>query len=699
MRLSRSIHAAATLAATLTLVVTACDGGGTAPVATPTAPIVAPTPTAVAEASIATPPIATPTATVEPTATATVEPTATATVEPTATATVEPTATATVAPTATATVAPTPTPTVAPTPTPTVAPTPTPTPVPTKVPVIEPRYGGTVTLGSLTTNSATGRIPPFQVRTSVETSSIAVSNNVYNNLMIKDPFADPPHTTVEGHLVVEWNVSGDGTTITLKLREGVTWHDGADFSSEDVVHTVDAMVHPPQLWRSDFLGPLSTRLANTEAVDDRTVVFTTHRPSAYFFDLLTDARFQIIPAHIPDLEQLAANPVGTGPWMHDSTTVDVETVLVKNPNYFRTDPEGRMLPFLDGLIWMQFTAFDLWLAALKTGRTQMVDHFHGAYLDPSEVREDLEQSVPGIVFDYYIVAQFGVIFGARPPFDDPRVREAVFLWLDRKQVLESDSGGQGSVYGSGVIPTDLGGRWGLPEQEIYDWPGLRYVDASGKTVLSSDEFQAKRGELEKHPDDLARAKELLAEAGIAPGSVKRTILVQGGGVQDRVGPIVVRQLSELFDAEWEIRVSTDAATFWTQHIFSGNWEGIAWGNHGNMGPDDPHSMTEDGGWVSTSFWYGGEEGFIPWSGHDPNPRIDSLYAEQDAVVGDDVRRRELIHSLQREVLRHHIRIIGHLPKSPGAHHPEIMGRPAGGDVPGTTNRTNNWMYDRMWLDI
>ena len=574
------------------------------------------------------------------------------------------------------------TPTVAATPVPAV--TVTPTPAPTQAPVTEPRYGGTVTLGSHLINSATGRIPPFQVRTSVETSSIAVSNNIYNNLMIKDPFADPPHTTVEGHLAVEWSVSGDGTTITLKLREGVTWHDGADFGAEDVVHTVNAMLHPPQLWRSEFRELLSTRLANTEAVDDQTVSFTTHRPSAYFFDLLTNARFQIIPAHIPDLEQLAANPVGTGPWMHEGTRADVETVLVKNLDYFRTDPEGRALPFLDGLTWMQFTDFELWLAALKTGQTQMVDHFEGSQLGPLEIREDLEQSVPGIVFDYYIVAQFGVIFGAGPPFDDPRVREAVFLWLDRKEVLESDSGGPGSVYGSGVIPTDLGGRWGLPEAEIYNWPGLRYVDASGKTVLSSEEWRAKSDELQKHSDDLARAKGLLAEAGIVPGSVKRTLLVQGGGTQARVGPIVVRQFRELFEAEWEMQVSTDGATFWTQHIFSGNWEGIAWGNHGSTGPDDPQSMTEGGGWVSTGFWYGGRGSPYSWNGADPNHAIDTLYAQQDTIVGDDAKRRELIHSLQREVLRHHIRIIGHLPKSSGAHHPEIMDRPAGGDVPGTT---------------
>ena len=549
MRLTRSRLAAAALATALTLVVAACDGGGPAPAPTPTAgfaspatPGTAPLPTAVAEARIATPPIAT----VTPTVAATVVATPTATAAVTATPTAAVTATPTAAATVTAMAAATATPTVAATPVPTV--TVTPTPAPTQAPVTEPRYGGTVTLGSHLINSATGRIPPFQVRTSVETSSIAVSNNIYNNLMIKDPFADSPPTTVEGHLAVEWSVSGDGTTITLKLREGVTWHDGADFSAEDVVHTVNAMLHPPQLWRSEFRELLSTRLANTEAVDDQTVSFTTHRPSAYFFDLLAETRFQIIPAHIPDLEELAANPVGTGPWMYGSTTVDVETVLVKNPNYFRTDPEGRLLPFLDGLTWMQFTDSELWLAALKTGQTQMADHFEGLQLAPPEIREDLEQSVPGIVFDYYIVAQVGVIFGAGPPFDDPRVREAVFLWLDRKQVLESDSGGPGSVYGSGVLPTDLGGRWGLPEAEIYNWPGLRYVDASGKTVLSSEEWRAKSDELQKHSDDLARAKDLLAEAGIVPGSVKRTLLIQRIGVEDRVGPVIVRQFSELFEA-------------------------------------------------------------------------------------------------------------------------------------------------------
>ena len=567
------------------------------------------------------------------------------------------------------------------------------------MPKTEPKYGGTVVMGSQTTNSATGLIPPYPVRPAARSSSITIANNIYNNLMIKDPFGDPPHTNVEGHLAVEWDVGGNGTTITLKLREGVTWHDGEAFTAEDVVHTVNAFSYPPQGWRSDYQGLFLSRIASTEAVDDYTVKFTTYRPSAFFFDLLTETRTQMIPAHIPDLEVLIADPVGTGPWMHDRTDLNVETVLVKNPNYFRTDPEGRALPFLDGMTWTQFTGFELWLAALKTGQTQMVDHFHGPQLGPPEVREDLANAVPGIVFDYYIQTQYGVVFANRPPFDDARVREAIFLWLDRKQILDLDTGGVGSVFGSGVTPTDLGGRWGLPEVEIYNWPGLRYVDASGKTVLSSEEFNAKRDELRKHPDDLARAKELLAEAGIGPGSFSTTIIVQGGGVQDRVGPVVTQQLSELFEAQWELKISTDASVYWTQHIFQGDWEGIGWGNHGAAGLDDPQSLTEDGGWISTSFWYGAPGGFIPWSGFEPNPTIDSLYAEQDAVVGNDEARRELIHSLQREVLRHHNRIISHLPKSPGAHHPHIMDRPASGDVLGTTNRTNNWMYDRMWLDI
>ena len=579
------------------------------------------------------------------------------------------------------------------------APTATPTPTPEAVaqPKTEPKYGGTVVLGSHTTNSATGLIPPYPVTPATRVSSITISNNVYNNLMIKDPFGDPPHTNVEGHLAVEWDIGGDGRTITLKLREGVTWHDGEAFTAEDVVHTVNAYSYPPVGWRSDFQGLFLSRVASTEAVDEHTVRFTTYRPSAFFFDLLTEYRTQMIPAHVPDLGELIANPVGTGPWMHDRTELNVETVLVKNPNYFRTDPEGRPLPFLDGLTWTQFTGFELWLAALKTGQTQMVDYFHGSHLGPPEIREDLANAVPGIVFDYCIQTQYGVTFANRPPFDDARVREAIFLWLDRKQILDLETGGVGSVFGSGVISTDLGGRWGLPEQEIYSWPGLRYVDAAGKIVLSSEEFQAKRDELQKHPDDLARAKELLREAGAI--GTKKTIIVQGGGVQDRVAPVVTQQLSELFEAQWELKISTDAAAYWTQHIFQGDWEGIAWGNHGAAGLDDPQSLTEDGGWISTSFWYGAPGSFIPWSGFDPNPTIDSLYAEQDAVVGNDEARRELIHSLQREVLRHHNRIISHLSKSPGAHHPHIMDRPAGGDVVGTTNRTNNWMYDRMWLDI
>ena len=562
----------------------------------------------------------------------------------------------------------------------------TPKAEPTEAPKVEPRYGGTVVLGSQTTNAASGLITPYSVRPAARQSSLTISNNVYSNLMILDPFQD--HKAFEGHLATEWSVSNDGLTTTVRLREGVEFHDGVEFTAKDVVHTVNLMAAPPDGWRSDLAGLLGSRGSETTAVDDHTVTFSHPQVSAFFPLLLTDYRFQIMPSHITDLEALAVNPVGTGAWKHDNTTQDVETVLAKNSNYFRTDPEGRALPFLDGLSWTQFTGTELWLAALKTGQTQMVDHFHGPQLGPAEVRADLAAAVPGIVFDQYIQTQYGFIFGNVEPFDDPGVREAIFLWLDRKEIFELDTA-VGSVYGSGVIPADLGGKWALPEEEIYAWPGLRYVAAAGNVVLSSADWEAKRNELAKHPADLARAKELLGEAGIAPGSFKTTLLVQGGGVQDRVGPVVVQQLSSLFESEWELKISTDASAYWVTGIFAGDWQNIAWGNHGAAGIDDPQRLTEDGGWVSTSFWYQG--------GFDPNPAIDALYAEQDTLL-DGAARLQTIQELQREVLKHHVRIIGHLPKSPGAHHPEIMDRPGGGDTPGTTNGTNNWMYDRMWIN-
>ena len=574
--------------------------------------------------------------------------------------------------------------------------TPRPTATPTRVPAtptpagVQPKYGGVVHLGSVTTNAASGNYAPSGIQDNRAVSQAStVTHNIYNNLLIFDPYQG--HKVLQGDLINQWEVSDDGLTTILRLVEGVQWHDGMPFIAADVVSSIEQNMSPPEGYRGTYQGLLAPRVASITAVDDLTVEIVLRAPSAFFISLLTSYTLHIWPAHIPRSD-LKDNPVGTGPFKLESFKRDIETVLVRNDNYFRKDPDGRALPFLDMLVWNQFSGVGFWLAALRTGQVKMVDTFHGPQLTPT-VQRELSDAVSGIRFDFYIQTQYGPIFKNVPPFDDARVRKAISLWLDRKEILDIDTEGSGSHYGAGMIPVELGGFFGLPPEEIMATPGYRYLDKDGNLVNTIEAYKAKRDELVKDPADREAAKALLAEAGIEPGTIEIELLVQGGGVQDRIGVVAAAQLSDLFGTTWEIRISSNAGSYYTEHIFPAALGGkddwvMGWGNIGAGGLDDPNPTMDQGGLLGTSFWHLG--------GFPPDEEFDALYREQDLEL-DVLKRRELIYDLQRLIINSNtVRIVNHLPLSPGAHYPEIMDRPGAGEI--STNQSNMWRYERMWLD-
>ena len=108
-------------------------------------------------------------------------------------------------------------------------------------------------------------------------------------------------------------MSGDGKTITFKIRQGVQWHDGQGFDASDVVYSIERGVNPSDPSASVFVNRLRL-IESAVAPDAQTVVVTLSEPSASLMTVMSGPGFLMYPEHIPDVDVWKESPVGTGPF-------------------------------------------------------------------------------------------------------------------------------------------------------------------------------------------------------------------------------------------------------------------------------------------------------------------------------------------------------------------------------------------------
>jgi peptide/nickel transport system substrate-binding protein len=505
----------------------------------------------------------------------------------------------------------------------------------------------------------------------------------YSKLFIFDPYAKDASgkTTWElrGVLVDTWRFEENNTRLTLNLKRGVKWHDGTPFTSKDVIYTLGSVLDPPSPYSSGGLSViLKPLISSFRATDDYTVVLELPKFSN---SLLAHLRgFAILPSHL-DLETVAEKAIGTGPFKLKSFERDISIDWVRNPDHFGRDDAGRPLPYVDALRVFHFSERTLLFSALRVGRVRYADDNEVVAIQKNTA--ELERDVPGIQFDWNIAGTFGPIFKNVPPFNDPRVREAIDLWIDRKAVRLIGYP-RGSVYDAGLAPVEQGGQWGLPPEEIMSRPGYRLVDSTGKVVTSIEELRAKWDELRKDPRDRERAKELLAEAGIKSGDVKFelvTVLWEA----PRSGPPIVAQMKELFGATWTMKTFPTAADF-TRDFTEGRWVVADYVNH--VHNDDPSLV------LSSYYRNTGPTSWIAVGGWAQDPavaRMEQLFNEQDATP-DPARRRQLLWEFQRTLLDWRGKINVANDEGVAAYWPELRNIPDNGTAVG-----DDKIFDRIWL--
>lgn len=345
---------------------------------------------------------------------------------------------------------------------------------------------------------------------------------IYESLLSYSFDLDP-----QPSLAREWEISEDGLTYTFHLQEGVKWHDGEDFTAEDVVFTATEFLmdaHPR--WRLIA----TTYVEDVTAADDHTVVFTLNQPFSAFIMAFELSSFPIMPKHVYEGSDFRTNPanqqpIGTGPFKFKEWKRGSYVNLVANEDYWR---EGQ--PKLAELYFRVIPDAASRAVAFEQGT---VDVIRGGDIEGFDVARlaDLpgaESTVQG--WESYAPLAFTVWNHRRAPFDNVKVRQAIMHAIDRDFVAETIMFGQA---------TPATGPF------------------SSSTRFYDDSIPA-------YDYDMDKAKALLEESGVTPGDHQIELMPMPYGSQwDRLIEYTAQQLQDL-GFKTNIR-STDAGG-WAQAV-------------------------------------------------------------------------------------------------------------------------------------
>jgi peptide/nickel transport system substrate-binding protein len=314
------------------------------------------------------------------------------------------------------------------------------------------KHGGVILLPHIDT-------PPSPSIQEEATASVVIPfMPLYNNLVLFDQHvAQHSMATIRPELATEWAWDEAGTALSFKLRRDVRWHDGRPFTAADVKCTWDMVsgLTPGKIRKSPRQSWF-TNLAEITVAGPDQVTFHLKRPQPSFLALLAAGWSPVYPCHVSSA-QMRTKPIGTGPFRFVEYRLNESMRLERNPDYWKPG-----LPYLDGIEYR----------IVPNRATRMLGFVAGKFdmTYPTDVSVPLLKDIMRQAPDTQCVMRRTnvntnlIVNRDAPPFDNPDIRRALALALDRKAFNDIENEGEGRI-GAAMLPPPEG-VWGMPDDKL-----------------------------------------------------------------------------------------------------------------------------------------------------------------------------------------------------------------------------------------
>lgn len=453
-------------------------------------------------------------------------------------------------------------------------------------PTPSPRRGGTL-------RTATTLPIVFGLDPQVETGTgLAIFPRVYGYLLHVDPADD---SVVYDHsLSVE---SPDPQTYVVRLRDGLRFQDvppvaGRAVTAEDAALSIQRFRDNPLVLTKTWHA---TVLDAVDVIDPLTLRITTKRPYAYSLaEIGAIGAGAILPKELVADVDLRSSGAGSGPFRIDAVEDGTRVQLARNDNYFRAP-----VPYLDGMEWRIVDGDPAKLDAFRQRQADVVPN-----RDRLEA-EDLAKSMQGVettIEPALAYLSLGLRVD-RPPFNDPRVREAIDIALDRDVMSRDIAFGDGQVLGP-VNPHLANGYWSLPRDEIM------------ASQRGGDAIEARRTD----------ARAMLAAASAADARIRLQVAKMPQLLD--VADVVASQLRQI---GLTIDLETLDQLAWYVNFRRGDFDATIIGQLPYESPDQPTRMYHSGGIDGAGSMFGFSDS-----------AIDALVERSWGEMDRDGRRQTLV---------------------------------------------------------